>query len=35
MLGGGVRFCRWSVTPLRLCFLGGVGEYGSDGVAEE
>jgi hypothetical protein len=26
MLGGGVRFCRWSVTPLRLCFPGGVGD---------
>jgi hypothetical protein len=25
MLGGGVRFCRWSVTPLRLCFPSGVG----------
>jgi hypothetical protein len=26
MLGGGVRFCRWSVTPLRLRFPGGVGD---------
>jgi hypothetical protein len=21
MLGGGVRFCRWSVAPLRFVFL--------------
>jgi hypothetical protein len=26
MLGGGVRFCRWSVTPLWLCFSGSVGD---------
>jgi hypothetical protein len=26
ILGGGVRFCRWSVTPLRLHFPGGVGD---------
>jgi hypothetical protein len=23
MLGGGVRFCQWSVTSLRLGFPGG------------
>jgi hypothetical protein len=22
MIGGGVRFCRWSVAPLRLGFPG-------------
>jgi hypothetical protein len=26
MLGGGVRFCRWSVAPLRLGFPGGAGD---------
>jgi hypothetical protein len=26
MLGGGVRFCRWSVAPLQLDFPGSVGD---------
>jgi hypothetical protein len=26
MLGGGVRFCWWSVAPLRLGFPSGVGD---------
>jgi hypothetical protein len=26
MLGGGVRFCRWSVVPLRLGFPDDAGD---------
>jgi hypothetical protein len=29
MLRGGVRFCRWSVTPLSLGFPGSVGDAGA------